>query len=264
MQEEYCKRVLPVKYPNGALRGVVIIPDWPDAVDELERTIKVAHVSDTINIEEEVELPKGLRVEGFVCNRCIPLYIKYPADVHINVIDENEKEVYKESACAALYPMRKITSNAAFEPFRDGIWTNSIDKIQSKTVWTSSPSYYQDSSFSSAQQVTSLFYEHEHTQHNTSDEYVDEYKVPAKYDFMERLPGYNPKTHQVEYGEHEVGLYGYMKFLADNNLWINVGEDYMLVGGKDNYQSRERNLQNPVLIYNPLNVPIRVKMMVFS
>ena len=47
-------------------------------------------------------------------------------------------------------------------------------------------------------------------------------------------------------------------------MWTNVGEGYMCIGMKDDYQSRVRNLHSSVLLYNPNSVPLRVRFMVFS
>ena len=56
----------------------------------------------------------------------------------------------------------------------------------------------------------------------------------------------------------------FMQYLNENDLWSRVGQAYMIIGAKDDYQSKIKNLQNSVLLYNPNNVPIRVKFMVFS
>lgn len=61
-----------------------------------------------------------------------------------------------------------------------------------------------------------------------------------------------------------VGFYGYLKYVCDNNLWQNIGAGYIIIGNKDDLQSHIENLERSVIIYNPNNVPIRVKYMVFT
>lgn len=47
-------------------------------------------------------------------------------------------------------------------------------------------------------------------------------------------------------------------------MWTKVGDGYMNIGLEDDYQSKIKNLQSSVLIYNPNPVPVRVRFMVFS
>jgi hypothetical protein len=91
---------------------------------------------------------------------------------------------------------------------------------------------------------------------------IDEFNKD-QYAFMNNVPGHyhhNKGLHQ----EYICGLYGYMGYLNENDLWTRVGEAYMVIGAKDNYQSKVKNLLNSVLIYNPNDIPIRIKFMVFS
>jgi len=44
--EDFNKRILNVKYPNGAMRGVVLIPDWPNDSDYDYSVLWVNHVAD--------------------------------------------------------------------------------------------------------------------------------------------------------------------------------------------------------------------------
>ena len=55
-----------------------------------------------------------------------------------------------------------------------------------------------------------------------------------------------------------------MQYLNENELWTKVGQAYMIVGAKDDYQSKVKNLHNSTLIYNPNNVPVKIRFMVFS
>jgi hypothetical protein len=49
--EDYSKRLYPQKYPNGAFRGVIMVPDWPD--DQCD-ALRIAHVADSIIINEQI------------------------------------------------------------------------------------------------------------------------------------------------------------------------------------------------------------------
>ena len=49
-----------------------------------------------------------------------------------------------------------------------------------------------------------------------------------------------------------------------NDMWMKCGSAYMRIGLEDDYQSKIKNLQNSVLIYNPNPVPIKISFIVFS
>ena len=55
-----------------------------------------------------------------------------------------------------------------------------------------------------------------------------------------------------------------MEYLSNNDLWLRIGDSYMIVGKSDDYQSTSKNLLQSVLIYNPNDIPIRIKYMIFS
>ena len=258
--EDYCKRIYNQKYPNGAMRGVLIIPDWSEFSDEFS-VLKVAHVSDYINLDEKIELPKDMHVEGFVCNECVDVYRKVRSVVKINTLLQSEYEVYKTCCCC---PVRKVVSNESLATCIQGIWTYSPQTITNDSKWTTNPNYHDaNGNWSDSHHIS-------HTEHHNSnheklcnEDFVNEYKTPEKYDFMSHVPGHIHKM-KPDDKEHAVGLYRYMQYLNENDLWLRVGEAYMIIGAKDDYQSKIKNLQNSVLVYNPNPLPVRIKFMVFS
>lgn len=261
--EDYNKRILNQKYPNGAMRGLVLIPDWSEFTDEFS-VLKVAHVSDYVNLDEKIEIPKNMHVEGFVCNECVDVYRKVRSTVKINTILQSEYEVFK--ACDCFCPVRKVVSNESLATCMQGIWTYDMhSQVSSDSEWTTNPNYHDTNS------TWSDTFHHTHTEHHnsnhdklkTSCDYVNEYKTPEKYNFMENVPGHRHGM-KPNNKENAVGLYRYMQYLNENDLWLRVGEAYMIIGAKDNYQSKIKNLQNSVLVYNPNPLPVRIKFMVFS
>ena len=81
---------------------------------------------------------------------------------------------------------------------------------------------------------------------------------------MAQIPMRRPDEVPMEPHQRTVGLYGYMQHLSENDMWTKVGDGYMNIGLEDDYQSKIKNLQSSVLIYNPNPVPVRVRFMVFS
>ena len=59
-----------------------------------------------------------------------------------------------------------------------------------------------------------------------------------------------------------IGLYKYMEYLTKNDIWLRVGDAYMIFGRPDNFESDTKNLLSSVLIYNPNSIPIRIKYMI--
>ena len=70
-------------------------------------------------------------------------------------------------------------------------------------------------------------------------------------------------THE-NLSEKIIGLYKYMEYLSNNDIWIRCGKAYMVIGKDDNFQLKTKNLLQSLLVYNPNDVPIKIKYIVFS
>ena len=55
-----------------------------------------------------------------------------------------------------------------------------------------------------------------------------------------------------------------MEYLSKNDLWLRIGDSYIITGKKDNPDSPDKNLLSTAIIYNPNDIPIRIKCMIFS
>ena len=55
-----------------------------------------------------------------------------------------------------------------------------------------------------------------------------------------------------------------LKYVNDNMLWDKVGDTYMIIGKDDDPQSQDLNLPTSLLVYNPNDVPIKIKYLIFS
>ncbi|MBO6271219.1 hypothetical protein J6O48_00405 [bacterium] len=55
-----------------------------------------------------------------------------------------------------------------------------------------------------------------------------------------------------------------MEYLNNNDLWLRVGDCYMICGIDDDMQTNNKNLLTSLLIYNPNDIPVRIKYMIFS
>ena len=260
--EDYSKRLYPQKYPNGAFRGVVMIPDWPE---EQCDALKIAHVADTVIVNEQIQLPRSMRLEGYVCNGCKDVFIRHEADVKVNCLLQSELEVY--NTCGCCLPVRKVVSNdGVYNSLDDDVWTYTLhEALESKGKWTRNPSYADGDDIWSdyAPKKNHVMHHHEEEKKESYEDYVEESRTPSKYDWLANIPGQGPNTN-MEPVRHSVGLYRYMQHLSENDGWTNVGDGYMVISPEDDYQSVRKNLQNSMLVYNPNDIPIRVGFLVFS
>lgn len=64
--------------------------------------------------------------------------------------------------------------------------------------------------------------------------------------------------------EDVIGLYRYLQHLSENRLWDRCNGGYMIIGKEDNPNEKAKNLPTSMLIYNPNDIPIRLKYLIFS
>lgn len=250
--EDNSKQIYSQKYPNGALRGIVIVPEWPAGANAFA-SMKLSHVSEHVYIDEEIVLPDGFKVEGDGYCQTTKVYTKVKAKVKVNTLLTEELEEYKKSEC--FEPLRKITSNESTCSCIEGMWTYDTEQYDKDgdNVWSNSSAQIQNNNVWS----DVVMPEKDKEMMPDSKDQLSEYEIYNK------VPMYTP-TKQKEYKEKTIGLYRYMQYLNENDLWSKLGEMYAVVGKPDDYQSTFKNLQNSVLIYNPNEYPIKIKFMVFS
>lgn len=57
------------------------------------------------------------------------------------------------------------------------------------------------------------------------------------------------------------GLYGFANYATITNSWISFGDLYMVLAAKDTPNTKEYNLINPVILYNPNNFDVKVNIL---
>lgn len=251
--EDFNKRILNFKYPNGAMRGIVIIPDWPNDTDYDYSVLWLNHIADQVEICIPVDIQTLQKYFGgnILRNKTAVLYEKALATVKVNALIPEEKEQYIEDYDNL--PLNDISSNDGF--------TTSFDKLQVAGFDTNDfvdndfhrvplslnsddpneISYHQDDIFITDQKDDNNIWE---TQPNKGlPKFVDSHKALS---------------------DKVIGLYKYMEYLSTNDLWLRIGEGYILIGKDDDLQTNTKNLLQSVLLYNPNDVPIRVKYIIFS
>ena len=70
--------------------------------------------------------------------------------------------------------------------------------------------------------------------------------------------------HQQKRNGDVISMTNYIKYLNDNNLWTKFGHLYTVIGKNDDPQLHTKNFVTSVIVYNPNNIPIRIKYLTFS
>lgn len=98
--------------------------------------------------------------------------------------------------------------------------------------------------------------------------YIDANRNSEDNDLWENNPN---KTNVKFVDSHDdtsvecvIGLYKYMEYLSSNDLWLRIGDGYMIIGKDDDKQLKTKNLLQSLLVYNPNEIPIKIKYMIFS
>lgn len=231
--EDIHRRINSVKYPNGAMRGVVLIPVWPNDSDYDMSVIWVNHVADTLDIDIPVTVEQLSEYYGVeLPNKPAKLYEKATAQVMIKAIIPSEKNRYIEDFDNL--PLNDITSNDGF--------TTSFDCFQ---VPGYDPNEYVNNDFMRIKRDNTL-------------KSKDELWTNRPFGDKDAVDTHKGLT------DIYVGLYKYMDHLSKNDMWLRVGEGYMLIGKEDCNQCHIKNLLQSMLVYNPNNIPVKVKYILFS
>lgn len=60
MKEMECSKVNSKKYPNGAMQGLIIVPQFPDGVDESDlKSLKLVYLKDNVNVYSAIDCSCG-------------------------------------------------------------------------------------------------------------------------------------------------------------------------------------------------------------
>lgn len=112
--EDLNKRIEGIKYKNGAMKGCVILPEWPNTETVEHNVLLVHHVSDQIEINVPVDLQEIIDHFGgnVRAGRTTRLYEKALAHVQINALIPDERTKYIDDPDNML--LADIMSNKGF------------------------------------------------------------------------------------------------------------------------------------------------------
>lgn len=255
--EDLNKRIGCVKYPNGSMRGIVLIPNWPDDKDYDTSVLWINHVADQVEICVPVPLPILNSYFGgqIRSQKKTMLFEKALATVQINALIPEEKKQYIEEYDNL--PLNDISSNDGF--------TNSFDNLYVPAYDNYSHINNEFYRFPASQERTN--FDDDSIKYHIPEMYIDANVNSEDNDMWENNPN---KTNIKFVDSHDgmkeniIGLYKYMEYLSSNDLWLRVGDGYMLIGKDDDKQLPIKNLLQSLLVYNPNDIPVKVKYIIFS
>lgn len=255
--EDLNRRIGAVKYPNGACRGIVIIPNWPRNEETDENVLLINHVAEYVELNIPVSIQQLRKYFGgnIATKHPVRLYEKAIANVKINALIPQEKSEYIEDELAL--PLEDIASNDGFKFTFDFMDVPGYDKRD-----------FINNDFHRIPQ--SQMPDDRWEEHNNDINYYEPEMYIDENSDDPNIWETNPNSQCTYTDSHldvkkiSIGLYKYMHYLKDNDLWIRVGDAYMVVGKKDNRECRNKNLLQSVLVYNPNDFPLRIKYMIFS
>ena len=214
LKEDRHRRIPLMKYPNGAFRGIVLIPDWPT------------------NNSEDYEY----------------------SSLWINHI----------KSFVTLY---ELTPDLQYLPKRVGVLSAATLLKEEKQFRTQNPKFNNVSVDNNVSELMDGINENERVpetpeQQEIDDidtDYLDPYRPDKEIqdDLMWMGNTYYSRKTDI------IGLFRYMQYVNENDLWNKVGDAYMIIGKDDNPQSQNLNLPTSLLVYNPNPEPIRIKFMTF-
>ena len=255
LQEDLSQYIPPIKYRNGAMKGVVLVAKYPqynvENIKDCQLSLKVGHLVD--------------RVEDFYTRKetknFLPYYVRVLYDVVDSYYSQYEFENYSKWAYDPLNPHFEFLdewidytepSPRKVKPFRpprpcpvpDENWEDA-------NVPCCNPPLREEPKNPNTTIIpndkNNIFYSSN----------WDESKMPSDLLALNRM--------YRSVSKYEVlGLYGYATYLTKHNLWKNIGQIYMLTATEDDPSGKTRNLIDSFIVYNPNPFPVVINYLTFA
>lgn len=235
LQEDVSQFVPPIKYRNGAMKGVVLVATYPqynaDSIQDYQLSLKIGHLTD--------------RVEDFYTRKetknFLPYYIRVVYDVVDTYCSQYEVENYKSWATRPL--------DSSYDFLSD--WTDYTEQENTSVSINSciKPHYHNVCKQTDSSLIVDT---------STNDESL---WTGSEYPF-ERFE-LNKMYAQVS--KHEViGLFGYATYLTKHNQWKNIGQLYAVTATEDDPTGKSRNLIDSFIVFNPNAFPVIINYLTFA
>lgn len=228
-------RVDSLKYPNGAFRGISIIPQYPSGIDSNLVSLKLNIIKDKMSIYTPVLVTQAHHI-----NEMGDLYDDPNTDMddwtEINV--ESERIYWKREDVIVLAGSN--ISNEKLKGDMQGCQCSTIDidyNTSANDDWNPAVNPAKD---------YAVFNE------GLNDDWA---AVQDPHWRDNRLTASSGKV---------IGMYKYLTEVSKNNDWINFGQVFTLITNADSDTDNTRNLCNSIFLYNPNPFPVKTNILIFD
>lgn len=256
LQEDLSQYIPPIKYRNGAMKGVVLVAKYPqynaENIQDYQLSLKVGHLVD--------------RVEDFYTRKETKNYLPYYLRVIYDVVDsfhsQYELDNYKRWATDPLAPSYDFLDDWIdyYEPM-----PKLHPKPKPPCPRPEEDENWDDANVPGCKPPVKVPPRNPHTPviptpniyHSDPKDEWSEGKYPYEILALNRM--------YSQLCKYEVlGLYGYASYLTKHNLWKNIGQLYAVTATEDDPSGRTRNLIDSFIVYNPNPFPVVINYLTFA
>ena len=254
-----CNTVGSKKYPNGAMQGILIVPQYPTAADLSEyKSLKLVHLKDQLNI--------------FTYLDTSTIKVRESSDSNLNVGFNLENTVETIKIDDDLFILNRKTSSSSEGDTNDVESVKLEDDIYLFNRRSTGTPVGTD--YGTISKDVSLYVKETldiETNLNSMNISVDNTSNCKSYcankcsssscaKYLKCVTALDDTTEKIK----KINLMKYLQYVTDNDLWINFGQLYAVISNADSDNSDDKNLIPSVFVYNPNTLPMKIKYMVFA
>lgn len=235
LYENLDMRIEPLKYPNGAMRGIIIAPEYADGYIDSCKPLKVNHIKDYVYVYEAVEQDSSVSSTSsesenyYICNKF-------------------------EDACSKniLYHRHEMKVLCALQTLDE----KRVSGLNFKCGKLANDVVSQSNDWSFEAQIAPYQHYEELSTMDANDSW-------STNDFTNNPDNFRD-THDRISDKNYMGMYGYLKWVEDNDMWTEMKTFYGVVAGVDSLDNNETNLVRSLYLFNPNDIPVKCHYMIFS
>lgn len=230
-------RVDALKYPNGAFRGISVVPQYPSVTDKQAMSLKLNIIKDKISIYTPVRINQAHHIND------VSLYDDPETEMddwtEINV--ESERILWEKEDVIVLAGTNINNERLTGDMRGCNCGVMDID-YESGSIdddgWN--PGNNPAANYAAFNQ------DYNDNWANVQDPHWRDNRLTMRE---------NGKV---------IGMFRYLSEISKSNDWINVGQLFTLITNADSASENERNLCNSIFINNPNPFPVKVNIMIFD
>lgn len=240
-------RIPYIKYPNGAMRGIVLVPTYPLNYDSNVFSLQLNHIQDKIAYYNPVEYVINSSYEYDVSSNDVS-DLWHTTEDDMNTPKVTDKILYQKFIFRVLSELRLQQE-----------FDNSDMPCTCKTLGCGTVTQNTEEQWINGTSPYDVY--EEFIKSNGSCGCCDSSVV-----WVDPSHGPDPNVVQTpdEINTDYVGMYTYLKWVNDNNLWTKFGQFYGIVSESDVDNSSIKNLIPSIFVFNPNAFPVKVNLMMFS